>query len=168
MPVDAADVGRLDVLGDPRLVHVASEVVVEPVDVEVELGGVPDEVGRCEVLLVVEQQVVHLPELALGGRGFGGLRGQLRGRVHVGAAAGVATRTAGRCRASSSRTTGSAWPQYGHSKSPNSMTVIDASARPADVVAVGVDLGDQVLDQADGRRAAPGPVAAGDSSPVSR
>ena len=34
----AADVGGLDVLGDPRLVDVASEVVVEAVDVEVEIG----------------------------------------------------------------------------------------------------------------------------------
>ena len=56
---------------------------MEAVDVEVQVGGVLDEVGRLEALLALEQQVVHLPELALLGRGLGGLRRQLRGRVHI-------------------------------------------------------------------------------------
>jgi hypothetical protein len=49
----AADVGGLDVLGDLLLVGVAHEVVVEAVDVEVQLVGVLNEVGRLEVLLAL-------------------------------------------------------------------------------------------------------------------
>ena len=45
-------------------------------------------------------------------------------------AAGAARRSECRCPCSRSRTTGSAWPQYGHSKSPYSTTVTDASAGP--------------------------------------
>ena len=57
---------------------------MEAVDVEAEVGGVADEVAGREVVLVREQQVVHLPEPALRRRRLGSLGGELRGRVHVG------------------------------------------------------------------------------------
>ena len=41
------------------------------------------EVARRELVLVAEQQVVHLPELALGGGGLGRLGGHLGARVDV-------------------------------------------------------------------------------------
>ena len=53
------------------VVRALVEVAHEPLDVEVELAGVADEVLDLELVLVLEQQVVHLPEAALGG---GGLR----------------------------------------------------------------------------------------------
>ena len=57
--------------------------VREPLDVEAELLGVADQVARAERVLVVEQEVVHLPERALVGGRFRGLRGELRVRVDV-------------------------------------------------------------------------------------
>ena len=39
--------------------------------------GVADQVVRTQRVLVVEQEVVHLPEGALVGGGLGGLRGEL-------------------------------------------------------------------------------------------
>ena len=74
---DAAQVGAVDVLGDAGSTGVVVQVVGEPFDVESELLGVADEVAEGEGVLVVEQQVVHLPERALVGGGLGGLRGKL-------------------------------------------------------------------------------------------
>ena len=48
------------------------------------LAGVADQVFGRQCVLVVEQLVVHRPELALAGGGLGGLGGELRVRVHVG------------------------------------------------------------------------------------
>ncbi len=107
-----------------------AQVVGEAVDVEPELLGVARSGRRPQRVLVVEQQVVHLPERALRGRGLGGLGRELGVRVDVGQRQ-VAPDVADVAEvASSSRTTGSAWPQYGHSKSPYSTTVTGASSGP--------------------------------------
>ena len=107
-----------------------------------------------------EQQVVHLPELALGGRGFGGLGGQLGGRVHVG-----------------QRQVAPHEPKVGvgeqvtrHRFGLAAVRALEVAElddgdrgveRPADVVAFGVDLGDQVLDQAEVALQRPSPSLRG-------
>ena len=141
---------------------------MEPVDVQAEVGGVPDEVGRLRA--------------RPGARSSRSCISQNAPCAAAASAASAAswacgcTSVSGRCRqtyrrsvsASSSRTTGSACPQYGHSKSPNSMTVTDASQRPADVVAFGVDLGDRGPGSASVvAQQRPGPPRRG-QQPVSR
>src|SRR4051794_25600423 len=72
------DVGALDVPVDPGRVSSLGEVAGEPVHVQTELLGVADEVLRVELVLVLEEEVVHLPERPLFGGGlapFGGLTG---------------------------------------------------------------------------------------------
>ena len=54
-----------------------AQVVPEPLDVEADLLGVADQVVQAERFLVVEQEVVHLPEGALRSRRLGSLRGEL-------------------------------------------------------------------------------------------
>ena len=66
MPDDAADIGGFHVLSDAGGVRVRLEVVAEAVDVEPEFAGVAQQVGRLELVLVLEQQIVHRPECALG------------------------------------------------------------------------------------------------------
>ena len=61
-----------------------AQVVAEALEVEAELLGVAAQVAGSQLVLVVEQQVVHLPERALGGRRLGGLGGELGVRVDVG------------------------------------------------------------------------------------
>ena len=51
--------------------------------VEIEVGGVAGEVAHRERLLMAEEGVVHLPELALGGGALGCLGCELSGRVHI-------------------------------------------------------------------------------------
>ena len=113
------------------------EVARRTLDVEAELAGVAEQVLELELVLVGEQQVVHLPEAALRAR-----RPRPRGRRarRAGArrsAAGGGRRSAGRRRSARAarRTTPVARPQNGHSKSPYSTSVSGASGRPADVVA---------------------------------
>jgi hypothetical protein len=55
----------------------------EPLQVQVQGGGVLHQVGGRQCVLVLEEQVVHLPEPALGPRRFRGLGRELRVRVHV-------------------------------------------------------------------------------------
>ena len=127
---DAAQVGRLDVLRDPGLVDVPAQLVVEPVDVEAELArrsgagrrGAARPGGRAGGRASPRTRPARRPPRPPRRRAApaGGRR----------SAAGAARRSGRRCRSSSSRTTGSAWPQYGHSKSPNSITVIGASTGP--------------------------------------
>ncbi len=74
---NAADVGAVDVLGDLGRALVFAEVVRESLDVEPQPLRVFHQVARLERILVVEQQVVHLPEGPLPGRGFRRLRGKL-------------------------------------------------------------------------------------------
>ena len=81
---DAADIGRLNVLCDAGLVDVVPQVIAEAVDVEAELAGVADEIGRRELVLVREQEVVHLPEGALCAGSLSSLGGELSTRVDVG------------------------------------------------------------------------------------
>ena len=80
---DAAEVGAVDVLGDARGADAFAQVVGEAFDVETELLGVADQVVELERVLVLEQEVVHLPERALLGGGLGGLRGELSVGVDV-------------------------------------------------------------------------------------
>src|SRR5581483_1995944 len=82
-PGDAGEIGRVDVLRDPRRTRARAQVVFEALDVEAELPGVADQVGNAQRVLVVEQDVVHLPEgvlLCRRLRRFGRL---LRVRMHV-------------------------------------------------------------------------------------
>ena len=60
---------------DPRGVNVLGKIPVESLDVEGELLGVRMEITVAQAPLVLVQEVVHLPEPDLGGRGLGGLRG---------------------------------------------------------------------------------------------
>ena len=62
----------------------AAQVVAEALDVEAELARrSATRSARRELVLVGEQQVVHLPERALRAGGLGGLGGELGVRVHV-------------------------------------------------------------------------------------
>ncbi len=80
---DAAEVGAVDILGDAGGAGVLAQVVGEAFDVEAQLLGVGDQIIRAERVLVVEQEVVQLPEGALLGRGLGGFGGELGARVDV-------------------------------------------------------------------------------------
>ncbi len=100
-------------------------------------AGVADEILELQLVLVAEEQVVHLPEAALRGRPP---RRPARPARRAGArrpAADGGTRSAGRrrIRSRSSRTMPVARPQNGHSKSPYSTSVSGASRGAADVVA---------------------------------
>ena len=85
----------------------------------------------AQSVLVVEQQVVHLPEAALRRRRPRSPRrraGRAGGRR---SAAGAARRSEDRpSRRAARGSTGSAWPQNGHSRSPYSTSVTGASAGP--------------------------------------
>ena len=60
-----------------------AQAVCEALDVEFQLLGVADQVARLEGVLVVEHEVVHLPERVLVGRGLCGLGGKLSMGVDV-------------------------------------------------------------------------------------
>src|SRR5262249_52384357 len=81
---DGGQVGGVDVLGDPAGADVPAQVGGEPPDVETDLARVAHQIGHVERVLVVQQLVVHFPELALLARGLSGLRRHLGVRVHVG------------------------------------------------------------------------------------
>src|SRR6266540_3902046 len=59
---DADQVGAVDVIGNAGGTAVVAQGVGEAFDVEAELLGVADQVARVERVLVIEQEVVHLPE----------------------------------------------------------------------------------------------------------
>ena len=80
---DAAEVGAVDVLGDPGSAGALAESVRELLDVEPELLGIADEILPLQRVLVGEEQVVHLPERALIGSGLAGLGCELRAQVDV-------------------------------------------------------------------------------------
>ena len=80
---DTAEVGGVDVLGDPRGAGALAEVLTESLAVEPEVAGVADQVARLEGVLVLQEQVVHLPERVLVSGGFRGLGGELGVRVDV-------------------------------------------------------------------------------------
>ena len=54
-----------------------TQVPFEALAVEAESRGVGDEIARLQCILIGEQEIVHLPEGALRGRGFGGFGGHL-------------------------------------------------------------------------------------------
>ena len=66
-----------------RSVPAPAQVLREAIEVEAEVGGVPVEVARRQLVLVGEQPVVHLPEAALRARGLGRLGRDLRVGVDV-------------------------------------------------------------------------------------
>ena len=72
---------------------------------------VPDQVFSCQRALVIEQDLVHWPELALHRRGFGGLGRELGVRVDIGERQVPPHIAQVTVIGQSSRTTGSAWPQ---------------------------------------------------------
>ena len=80
---DAAEVGAVDVLRDPGSAGALAERVGELLDVEPELLGVADEILPLELVLVREEQVVHLPERALVGGGLARLGCELGVQVDV-------------------------------------------------------------------------------------
>ena len=77
-PLSSADG---DVVGDVAGQVVVVEVAQELLHVEVEPGGVADEVLQLELVLVGEEHVVHVPVAALPCRRLGAQRGQLGVRV---------------------------------------------------------------------------------------
>src|SRR5215475_5164018 len=83
-PGHIGQVGGFQVFADASLPGVLAQVGGEPVGVEAERVRVPDQVPGVQGVLVVQQQVVHLPERALPGGCLGGLGRELSVRVHVG------------------------------------------------------------------------------------
>src|SRR5918996_4388001 len=81
---DAAQIRAIDVLRDTPGAGVLTQGGREAVEVEAELLGVADEVVEAKSVLMVEQEVVHLPERALVGGRLRGLGGELGMRVDVG------------------------------------------------------------------------------------
>src|SRR6185312_15681006 len=63
--VDAAASAAQKVFAQSRRVRVRLEVVAETSQIEAQRLRVGDQVGRVESVLVLEEQVVHLPETAL-------------------------------------------------------------------------------------------------------
>ena len=80
---DAAKVSRVDVLGDLGLPRATTDVTDEPLDLEPDVAGVPDQVLGRELTLMAQQLVVHLPELVLKCSGLRCLGRKLRVRVHI-------------------------------------------------------------------------------------
>ena len=76
--VDTAEIGAVDILGHAHRVGVPVELVHEALAVETQVPGVLDEVAGSEGVLMLKEQVVHLPERVLTGCGFRGLGGDLR------------------------------------------------------------------------------------------
>src|SRR5688572_4550826 len=72
----AAAKASIDILTHALQVDVVADFSRVARHVEPDLLGVVVQVARLEVLLVGEDHVVHLPELALRGRAFGGFGGE--------------------------------------------------------------------------------------------
>jgi hypothetical protein len=81
---DAAAIGTVDVSRHPAGSDVAAKVVAKSVDVETELAGVAHEISRHELVLMLEEQVVHRPERTLQSGGFGCFGGGLRVWMDIG------------------------------------------------------------------------------------
>src|ERR687889_245234 len=77
---DTAKVGTVDILGDAVRPLMLAQLAGEALHIEAELLRVSDEIGWLECVLVVEQQVVHLPERTL----FGGCLGCLGSELGLG------------------------------------------------------------------------------------
>ncbi len=66
----------------PLQVEMLLHLVVVAVEVQLRLQGVLPQVVRFQVKLVLEEQVVHRPELVLRARRLGGLGSELGVRMH--------------------------------------------------------------------------------------
>src|SRR3989442_9512917 len=73
--VHAAPHAAQEVLADPFGVDVLGQLFVEHLDVQAELLGVGAEALAAQAPLLLVEEVVHLPELALGRGSLGGLGG---------------------------------------------------------------------------------------------
>ncbi len=129
-----------------RAAHAAVETALQllthalPIDLVVHLGretchveaqprGVSVQILRSQMCLILEQQVVHRPELALPARAFRRLAAPSAcGCTSSSGKLRKATRTRPAKRSSSSFTAGAACLQLGHSKSPYSTTVTGHAA----------------------------------------
>ena len=78
-----AGVSAFDVFADALGVAVFAQLGGEAFHVQSQRFRVTAQVGRREMFLVIHQQVVHLPEGALGAGRLGGLGRQLGARVDV-------------------------------------------------------------------------------------
>jgi hypothetical protein len=72
--LDAGD----EVLPHPFDVRFLFQFAAEAIDVQLQLLGVLEQVPVLQCILVFEEKIVHLPETALRGGGFGGFRSHLR------------------------------------------------------------------------------------------
>ena len=80
----AALAAALDVLVDPLPVDLIPQLVVETLQIELQRLGVAAQILLLQMELVLEQGVVHRPELVLGTGRFRGFRGELRVRMDFG------------------------------------------------------------------------------------
>src|SRR3954447_24451546 len=83
VPPNAGDSGALNVRANPGRVSALGEVAGEPVHVQTELVRVADEVLEVELVLVLEEEVVHLPEGPLFGGGLASFSGLPGVRMNV-------------------------------------------------------------------------------------
>src|SRR5260221_13123458 len=82
-PIHAAAHSAQEMLAHQLGVRMRREIQLEAADVEADYRGVLSEVDVVEGVLVREEHVMHLPELALRARRFGGLRSRFRTRMHL-------------------------------------------------------------------------------------
>src|SRR5262249_17788978 len=80
----AALPAALDVLVDPLPVPLVAQLVVEALQVQLERLGVAAQILLLEMELMLEQHVVHLPELVLSAGGFRGFCGYQCVRMNLG------------------------------------------------------------------------------------
>ena len=80
---DHAHISAFHVCRDSLAPSMTSEVLGECIHIETEPFRVPDEVLGGQLILVINQQVVHRPEGSLRRRRLGCLRRQLSPRVHI-------------------------------------------------------------------------------------
>src|SRR6516162_8199621 len=80
---DTAPGSAFDVLQDTLQIDVITHLVVVSLEVEPRLFGILSEALCLQMQLILEQQIMHRPELSLRTSGFGRLRGKFRVRVHL-------------------------------------------------------------------------------------
>src|SRR6267143_6478604 len=81
-PVHSAPHPAHEVLAYAGRVRVRLELARDPIGIEPETGRMSDEIPGPEGVLVLEEPVVHLPELPLHAGRFGGLGRVRRVRMH--------------------------------------------------------------------------------------
>src|SRR6476469_47416 len=80
-PVHAAADPAEEILVDPLRVNVLRELLLEQVEIELERTSVGTKVVDLQMVLVLVEVIVHLPEAVLGGRALSCLRRVLRMRM---------------------------------------------------------------------------------------